>query len=625
MTKHYKNNWKTYYTIFILITLLVSFPDVLIWKSLGLDPSWQYAINKFFKEGYVSGKDFVFTYGPLGFLVGCLKIGRNILFAGIFWSILWGAHGVFLYQLLFKEREKGKQRVLTFIGMLLFLHSSPSPEYYLVYVGLVGLLLSMNGYKRDIYIFNFILLVSLYIKFSLFILVASIAIVYLLLGYFQDKELYRYCAPRICLCVMLIPFIYFIINGFSLLNLEKYIKGSLEMASGYSSAMSTPQHDTYIIWIIIIAVACAVCLIMSIKCGMQNFITMSILSLCLLMLYKHGFVRADNAHALPYMNTMLAFMSLALIFLDWDNILNLLGKWKSLYLAMFITVFSILIIQNGLESVNILGSIKNKVFDFPQKVKEIVDQRDTDIAPLPSSITELISDTTICIYPWNISYCISNEFNFVPLASTQAYCAYTPYLDQITAEKFIAEDAPEHILLTMETIDGRWPFIECPQTWEAIRNNYFVLTEENGIILLRRNDFLKSVSYKFIGATTQRIEDTIVLEDADYIKVNAELNWKGKLAKMFWKIPEVDMTVYYADENASPERGRILLDLFSEGVEVGSIVSHNNTEKLIDMINHEGTLSKVNSISLSGDGLSYYKSNITVEFFSTCFKYPSSQ
>lgn len=617
MIKHYKNNWKTYHIIFLIITLLISFPDVLTWKSPGGDPSWRYAINEFFYNRYVSGKDFVFTYGSLGFLVECLKIGHNILFAGIFWSIIWGAHGVFLYQLLFKEWEKGKQSVLTFIGMSLFLISCPSPEYYLVYVGLLGILLSMDGYKRDIYIFCFIFSVSLYIKFSIFILVASVSIIYLLLGYFQNKELYKYCAPRICLSVILMPLIYFIINGFSLSNFGKYIKGSIEIASGYISAMSTSQHDVYIIWIAIAAAACAVCLIMSIKCGMRNFMTISFLSICLLMLYKHGFVRADNVHFPPCMNAMLAFMSLALIFLDWNHIFNVLGKWKSLYITMFITVISILIIQNGLESVNIVSTIKNKVLDFPLKVTEIYAQKDTDISPLPSDITEIIGDTTVCIYPMEISYCISNELNFIPLATVQAYSAYTPYLDQITAEKFTAGDAPEHILLTLETIDGRWPFIECPQTWEAIRNNYFALIEENGIILLRHNDHSSSVSYESLGTMTQKIEDEIILSDADYIKVNVELNWKGKLAKMFWKIPEVDMTVYYADENASPESGRILLDLFSEGVEVGSIISHNNTEQLIDMINHEGTLSKVSSISLSGDGLAYYKSDITVEFFST--------
>lgn len=616
MSKHYKENWKIYHLIFIVITLLVSFPDVLELKTPGLDPSWRYALNKLFCDGYVCGKDFVFTYGPLGFLLNCVKTGHNMLFTCIFWIFMLGAHGIFLFQLLFKEKE-GKQNILIFVGLSLFLVSYPSPEYYIVYISLMSILLTMNGYKKDIYFFVFLFPLSLYIKFSLFILMVAIIAVYLIFGYFQDKILYPYCVHRICLSIILMPLIYFIFDGFSLTNFKKYIKGSMEMASGYSYAMSTPQHDPYYIWIIVAAAACAVCLFLSIRCGIQNFIVLSFISVCLLMLYKHGFVRADNVHVSSCMNAMLTFLSLAIIFLDWNHILAASGKWKTLFLTMFSITLSIVIIQNELESINIVSSIKDKVFEFPVKMADIYDQKDSDVSPLPSSVTELIGDSSVCIYPWEISYCISTDLNYFPLATLQAYCAYTPYLDRITAEKFLNEDAPEHIILTLDTIDNRLPLIECPQTWEAIRNNYFVLIEDNGIILLRHNDHAPPVLYESLGILTQNIEDTIVLADADYLKITAELNWKGKLAKMFWKIPEVDMTICYSDENASDDSGRILLELFSEGVEVGSVISHNNTEQLIDMINYEGNLSAVKSIYFSGEGLAFYKNNIVIEFFST--------
>ena len=539
-----------------------------------------------------------------------------MLFTCIFWIFMLGAHGIFLFQLLFKEKE-GKQNILIFVGLSLFLVSYPSPEYYIVYISLMSILLTMNGYKKDIYFFVFLFPLSLYIKFSLFILMVAIIAVYLIFGYFQDKILYPYCVHRICLSIILMPLIYFIFDGFSLTNFKKYIKGSMEMASGYSYAMSTPQHDPYYIWIIVAAAACAVCLFLSIRCGIQNFIVLSFISVCLLMLYKHGFVRADNVHVSSCMNAMLTFLSLAIIFLDWNHILAASGKWKTLFLTMFSITLSIVIIQNELESINIVSSIKDRVFEFPVKMADIYDQKDSDVSPLPSSVTELIGDSSVCIYPWEISYCISTDLNYFPLATLQAYCAYTPYLDRITAEKFLNEDAPEHIILTLDTIDNRLPLIECPQTWEAIRNNYFVLIEDNGIILLRHNDHAPPVLYESLGILTQNIEDTIVLADADYLKITAELNWKGKLAKMFWKIPEVDMTICYSDENASDDSGRILLELFSEGVEVGSVISHNNTEQLIDMINYEGNLSAVKSIYFSGEGLAFYKNNIVIEFFST--------
>ena len=134
MSNHYKENWKIYHFVFIVITLLVSFPDVLGYKTPGLDPSWRYALNKFFCEGYVCGKDFVFTYGPFGFLVNCVKTGHNILITCIFWILMLGAHSIFLFQLLFRETEKRRSCTLTLTGLFLFLISYPSPEYYIVYI-----------------------------------------------------------------------------------------------------------------------------------------------------------------------------------------------------------------------------------------------------------------------------------------------------------------------------------------------------------------------------------------------------------------------------------------------------------------------------------------------------------
>ena len=47
----------------------------------GLDNSWIFALNQFFEQGIVVGRDVVFTYGPLGFIVYPQPVGRNLEFA----------------------------------------------------------------------------------------------------------------------------------------------------------------------------------------------------------------------------------------------------------------------------------------------------------------------------------------------------------------------------------------------------------------------------------------------------------------------------------------------------------------------------------------------------------------
>lgn len=66
MREIFEKNKKICYLICIIIIAVLSVPQIFEMKSAGLDPSWVYAINSFRNKGFVFGKDFVSTYGPLG-------------------------------------------------------------------------------------------------------------------------------------------------------------------------------------------------------------------------------------------------------------------------------------------------------------------------------------------------------------------------------------------------------------------------------------------------------------------------------------------------------------------------------------------------------------------------------
>src|SRR5580704_5749728 len=50
----------------------------------GLDESWAWALNAVTQTGYIFGKDVVFTYGPLGFLMSPRPLGHNFQWASCF-------------------------------------------------------------------------------------------------------------------------------------------------------------------------------------------------------------------------------------------------------------------------------------------------------------------------------------------------------------------------------------------------------------------------------------------------------------------------------------------------------------------------------------------------------------
>ncbi|GCL40117.1 hypothetical protein SR1949_52510 [Sphaerospermopsis reniformis] len=51
--------------------------------NIGLDPSWQYAISYASSEKLTYGKDIIFTYGPLGYLIHGAVIDTNFWFIHI--------------------------------------------------------------------------------------------------------------------------------------------------------------------------------------------------------------------------------------------------------------------------------------------------------------------------------------------------------------------------------------------------------------------------------------------------------------------------------------------------------------------------------------------------------------
>lgn len=611
MREIFEKNKKICYLICIIIIAVLSVPQIFEMKSAGLDPSWVYAINSFRNKGFVFGKDFVSTYGPLGFIIRCQNVGYNMVIATLIWIGAIFVHIVLLYQLLLKKAENNKYRLSVLIGIVIYIFSyNPRVrEYYFVYLAVFSFFLVLNGFKKNVYIFDILLCLCFLTKFSLFIILFTLILFYMLFGFFYNKKLYKYSILRMFIGIALLPIGYFVFSGISLRNFYKYVKGSLEVSAGYSSAMSVREYEVLAIWVIIAAAAYIYCVFVGIKSGMYNFMIYGTVGICLFMCFKHGFVRADDGHTLAAVNAMLIFMTLVLFFLDWEQILAVIQKYKKLYFTMFSIVFMIAIAYNGNGS-DLLKSVKERIIDLPYTISKLCLQDKESVDKLPDNFVSEIGDASVSIYPWEISYCISNELNYIPMYGVQAYSTYTPYLDKETAEK-LEKDLPEYIVFSLDTIDNRWPLVECPQIWEVIRANYYIDMQEDNLFLLKRQVNEIKNEYIEVKEDSISINDEIAIEDFDYLKLDFKLNFWGKFVKMIWKIPEIDMHVYYDD--GTQVKKRVLVEMLSNGVEVGKIVRDNET--FIDIINDSGDLAHVKKISFEGKGLSYYKDNVKVLYY----------
>lgn len=207
--------------------------------SSGLDGSWQFGINALGSHGLRYGEDILFTYGPLGHILVPLPIDAHILQAVIVHlGLLLILCGLLVYASL---RWLTLPRLL--IVGLLWLFVLPSAEIQpLLIVAMLAALLA-GGRRQEALVCVvpacLLALATAFAKFSLGFATIGSVIAALIIRSFSDREsarnLWLLASLSACLFVAAITYWGFGSTG----ALLRWIRGGIELSSGYSSAMSS--------------------------------------------------------------------------------------------------------------------------------------------------------------------------------------------------------------------------------------------------------------------------------------------------------------------------------------------------------------------------------------------------
>lgn len=569
----------------------------------GLDSSGLFAVNYFFDNKIVFGRDVYFSYGPLGFLCQTMNVGNNLIYAMLFWLAISAFFAMLWYQILCGKKYFEKWKIVLAIVMCVVVECYASPEYFLYYIFFLALFCSMFINRKNIYICDILIVFIMFIKFSALIGIMSGWVMFILLQF-----IYRESARKIYLvhavgsiCASLLFFIIFYAKSVGILI--DYIRGGLEVSEGYGSGMSIhTSYDAYITWVLFIVICYFICLVITLLSKSEsNTILLCVFLAPLFMMYKHGFVRADG-HVFISFQGMLVVMALIILFFDFS-----IRYQRQKIAVMFGLMIMMGVLINDINISSCISTIKSRTVDLPKRLIDTLQEDTASQNQLPEEIVNRIGTDTATIYPWNILYLVNAGFKYVPMPAVQNYCAYTPFLDRKDADFFKGDEAPQYIVMSLETIDNRWPMVETPQTWREISTNYYVDYYEDGILLLKQRETEANIFLEKQGSYTINKQEQLNIQ-GEYLQIDASLSILGKIAKLFWRVPEVTMTVEYA--SGKVETHRILLDNLSTGVDLSSVPY--DIDSFIDYVNLEGKLSKVKGISFSGRGLRFYKNNIVV-------------
>ena len=602
MTFHLKEQMfdfiKKYWQLFVLIIFgfLLLPPHLIVRPSLFLDGSWVASINLAFNNNLIFGTDYIFTYGPLGFLHTRCSLGLNKC---IF--IIYDLFIIFNLLLIIRYvlKEYNSFKVIVVLFLLIFL--SKGTNYYLL-IFLFQLFHATESKSiKPLIMASLISVLTFYIKVNFGIVLNILFLISLI--YFSIKKSFKF-QPLLFLTffhLLLLILSSIILN----VDLYNYILSSLYIINSYNDIMFAPISNVFkeFQYSIIILGAFALMLILFYKLFFQNSNSLFryiLVAIGLFIIFKNSFVRADSSHIAEfYMQNFL------LISLLW-----LFEKGKIQKYCMYLTALSFILSFALLTMYNpCFGKNELKSYLPYYYFKELCTYNNTGYKKedsvkrvIPENILKKIKNSSVDINPTELSYAFINNLNYKPRPVPQSYLAYNEYLDKINAKKYSSAYSPEYILYSNWAVTT-YPFWEESITKRVMLTNYliddtiqfkgFIEWNErfNKVILFKKNPHplkltnIKSKKQILVINNWYQVDTSSSLQ---YLFADVKYSLLGQIKRFLYQPPILTIKLKY--DNDSIKEFRAPIPILKTGVLINKKVT--NTDDAYTFYNTHGKENK---------------------------------
>jgi len=448
--------------------------------KVGLDPSWNFTLNQAIAQGFIFGRDLIFTFGPYAPLYTNLyhpEIDLSLYFACA--AYLAVSYWVCLAIMIHKGNWRWYVGVSAFVCFfMIFAKDELLFSYPLIACLACHRLPFVFSGKTK---FSFLIIFIIFSGFGLVTLVkGSILPLYFLLALLICIFFLYYKMTGLAI-LSLVSFFssmaaFWVAAGQRLSSLAYFISSMSSIISGYSEAMSSYGPFLHVIWYIATyaILLCLFCRNTDIHISDKLFITL----ICLLIgffAFKAAFVRHDG-HALTAGNT-LCFVAAGLaavfrprnffiVFLLCASLwLGIDGEYRNTSSsAVKAKIHQVFINQpKSILKWFFRRSAQKKIFDaaFYATLQDI--QKELDFPVLPGT-----SD----IYSYNQTDLLASGNIYNPRPVFQSYSAYTPALLLANLAHLLSPTGPDNIFFRLETIDHRLPSLDDGVSWRVLLSKY---------------------------------------------------------------------------------------------------------------------------------------------------------
>ncbi len=576
----------------------LQYDDVNVWKSL--DPSWQVTLNYAKLMDLEWGKDFVFTFGPLGYLSTKFLWHQNLINVLIF-DLFISVNFYFIIKDVFK---KVNNFILSFAITLITVIILPN--YFGSSIALVLLVLlvywvlkSFKDFNKYYYLFPLILL------FYLFFIKINTGLIAFLFFYFGitwnliNKRISKTLFVLLLISPVVIIYISAMILHVDVLN---YIINSLELIEGYNQIMylSNDEIKPYRYFIFPLLVFILIFILKDIKAikqqnlfhNLEKLFIIGILCLVWFIIYKQAFLRGDIYHVKEYF-IVSSLLSLPLLF--------------EVNIKKTLITVSIIVLQlvnfSCYYSIEKTINFKDKFYktNYFNSALNYNKEESLKIFPndnkLPDEIISIVGNNKVDCYPWNSYMLFENKLNFSPRPVFQSYTTYSKKLQDLNFEYYNSDKAPNFIIYELASIDERCSYLDDMRFNLLIKEKYKIRTtfsfKNRPYILYEKanNNQFKLIQEKEYAMLTN---SELKLEEDKYYEIYPYLNLKGTFFSILNHTPDIKLKVTYKNNNIREFRTSPKLleaGIYSNKIyiETKDLINNNeeNTVKYISFVFNE--------------------------------------
>jgi hypothetical protein len=567
-------------------------PVVAVWLALaalpglpgpmraGLDPSWVLGMSMAHTQGLTYGKDIIWTYGPLGYLMfpSPGNAGTDPMYLVLAYKLgiylLWV---LALVRLSFAAASGLRLWVVALVGFAAIL--DPLGDYLplAVFAWSLLIVLDRSRWRRvDLAILAFLAALEFMVKINAGVEAGCLFASVLIVVYFQEAPFSRAGKWQIAGVALLLPFfvvlLYTAATG-GVASLAAYIRNSLDMAFGYSEAMSLNGPYAQVL-LAIVSMAVLFLGLPLVERSIRNLAAAFLPAFVYAFFaFKAGMVRQDGHAANFQLHLALAALFLLVMVRRRLSVYFTLGFQAA---CLFFSHAYISEAWPGTDTVVVSRLTLHGNFSTLQGFMHwsrtwagLEQQGRQNLLPLRvrPEFDAAIGGKSVESLPWNVAQVRANGWNWRPRPVFQTYAAYTPALDRINAEHLKTGRAADFTIVTWEDVDGRHPFVDAPFSWQEQLNLYQTVATNSEMLLLGRRSTARFQGIDQLGFETDGWDREIrVPQSPDPMMVSAQIarSFSGRLRSLLFRSNPLFIEV--TRRSGKSERYRALRANFADGV-----------------------------------------------------------